>query len=215
MERNVAVLLEDVMLSYAYLAEPFVGKNERGETTYTYTTHALFPPNSPQHLKMKDAIARAAVIGWGSQGETVKAQLAAMDKLCIHDGNVTKGGQGPYKDMLYVACNSRNKPRILATRNGVNVELSPGDPLFPYSGCKANVAFDVYPQGAQGAKPNPGGKRINAGLTGVQFVSHGTPLGGGGRVASLEEFPTVDTAGADAPAPGAAAPGAAAGASLI
>ncbi len=39
-KRNVQVLLQDGLLSYAYLAQPFVGKNEQGETTYTYTLHA-------------------------------------------------------------------------------------------------------------------------------------------------------------------------------
>ncbi len=204
-ERNVSLLLQDVRLSYAYLANPFVGKDDNGNATYTYTTHALFKPGSPQHEQVRAAIAKVAVIGWGAQGEQIKQQLAATDKLCIHDGNVTKGGEGPYKDMLYVACNSKSKPKILVTRNGVNVEIGEGDPLYPYSGCFANVAFDVYPQSAAGAKPNKGGKRINAGLTGVQFLRHGEPLGGGGRVAKLEEFPTVETAGADAPAPSAAA----------
>ncbi len=208
-KKNVQVLLQDGLLSYAYLAQPFVGKNEQGETTYTYTTHVLFKPGSPQHEIVKAAINEACIIGWGAQADSIKQRLAAQDKLCIHDGNVTKGGDGPYKDMLYVSCNSRNKPRILVTRNGQNVEIERNDPLFPYSGCFANVAFDVYPQGAAGAKPNKGGMRINAGLTGVQFLRHGTPFGGGGRVASVEEFPVVETAGADA------APPAAAGGSLI
>ncbi len=211
-ERNASVLLEDCLLSYCYVGEPFQGKNDQGQPTFTYTVHAIFKPGSRQHEIVKVAVAKACVIGWGAQADVVKAQLAAQDKLCIHDGNITKGGEGPYKDMLYVACNSKVKPRVLATRNGVNVDVQNGDPLFPYSGCQANVSFDVYPQGGQGAKPNPGGKRVNAGLTGVQFLRHGTPLGGGGRVAKLEEFPVMETAGADAPAPGAAA---SAGSSLI
>ncbi len=210
-QRNVQVMLEDVLLSYAYLAQPFVGKNEQGETTYTYTAHALFKPGSPQHEKVKKAVAEACIIGWGAQADTIKQQLAAQDRLCIHDGNITKGGEGAYKDMLYVSCNSKHKPKIVAWRNGANVEIGPEDPLFPYSGCQATVLFDVWPQGAAGAKPNKGGKRINAGLTGVQFLKHGTPLGGGGRVAQVEEFPQLQTDGADA-APPAAAGG---GASLI
>ncbi len=202
--KNAPVCLEDVLLNYAFLARPSQGKNDAGEVTYTYTVQAIFKAGSKQHEIMKKAIAAASIIGWGAQGDTIKAQLAAQDRLCIHDGNVSKGGVEPYKDMLYVTFNSKVKPKVVCWRNGANVEIGPEDPLFPYSGCRATVLGDVYPQGGNGAKPNKGGKRINAGLTGVQFLKHDTPLGGGGRVASVEEFPTVQTEGADAPAPTAA-----------
>ncbi len=206
--RNVPVLLTDVLLSYAYLAQPYIGKPEPGKTPKaTYTTHSLFKAGTANHNAMREGIAKVAALGWGAQAEAVKQQLAGQDRLCLHDGNITKGGADPYKDMLFVSASNERRPKILVTRNGVNVEIGPEDPLFPYSGCYANVMVDLWPQGADG-KPNQYGKRINATLTGVQFLRHGTPLAGGGRVASPEEFPMVETAGADAAPPAAAAGGA-------
>jgi hypothetical protein len=151
----------------------------------------------------------AAALGWGAQAEAVIVQLKGQDKLCIHDGNITKGGADPYKDMLFISASNERRPEILVTRNGVNVKIDASDPMYPYSGCRANLIVDLWPQSPDG-KPSKWGKRINATLAGVQFLQHGVPLGGGGRVAKLEEFPTVETSGADA-----AAPLAASGASLI
>lgn len=204
--RNATVLLTDVLLSYAYLAQPYGSKNDDGSVKLTYTTHAVFAPGSPAHEAMRKAIRDVAAQGWGAQAEAVIMQLKGQDKLCIHEGNVTKGGQPPYKDMLFVSASNERKPKILVTRNGVNTEIGNEDTMFPYSGCRANVMVDIWPQSPDG-KPSKWGKRINATLTGVQFLHHGEPLGGGGRVAQPEEFPTVETAGADAPAPSAAGGG--------
>lgn len=205
--RNVTVLLPEVRLSYAYLATPYVGKPEPGKTPKaSYTAHGLFKANSPAHLALKEAIRKTAALGWGAQADAVLAQLAGQDKLCLHDGNITKGGAEPYKDMLFVSASNERRPRILVTRNGVNVELAVDDPMFPYSGCWANLLLDIWPQSPDG-KPNQYGKRINATLTGVQFLRHDEAFGGGGRIASPEEFPTVETAGADAAPPAAAAGG--------
>ena len=201
--RNVTVLLPEVRLSYAYLAKPYVGKGDNGNAKASYTSHGLFKPGSPAHVALKDAINKCAAAGWGAQAEAVKLQLSGQDKLCIHDGNVTKGGQGAYKDMLFVSASNSRKPRILVTRGGVNVEIGDDDPMFPYSGCWANLLLDIWPQSPDG-KPSQFGKRINATLTGVQFLRHDEAFSGGGRIAQPEEFPTVETAGADAPPPSAA-----------
>lgn len=205
--RNVTVLLPEVRLSYAYLASPYVGKPEPGKTPKSsYTAHGLFKPESPAHKALRDAIMKVAALGWGAQAEATIVQLKGQDKLCIHDGNITKGGAEPYKDMLFVSASNERKPRILVTRNGQNIEIGNDDPMFPYSGCWANLLVDVWPQSPDG-KPSQWGKRINATLTGVQFLRHDEAFSGGGRIANPEEFPTVETAGADAPAPGAAAGG--------
>lgn len=205
--RNVSVLLTEVRLSYAYLASPYVGKGEGGKPgKASYTAHGIFKPESAAHKALRDAIMKVAALGWGAQAESTILQLKGQDKLCLHDGNITKGGQGPYKDMLFVSASNERKPRILVTRNGVNVEIGPDDPMFPYSGCWANLLLDIWPQSPDG-KPSQWGKRINATLTGVQFLRHDEAFSGGGRIASPEEFPTVETAGADAAPPAAGAGG--------
>lgn len=210
-EKNVTVLIPDVRLSFCYAAQPYVSVDKKtGAKKSTYTTHGLYKPESPAHLAMREAIVEVAKIGWGAQWESIITQLKGQDRLCQHEGNITKGGADPYKDMLYVSCNSDRRPKVVVTRNGVNVEIGPEDPMFPYSGCWANIIADIWPQKADGGW----GLRINAGWSGVQFLRHDEPFSGSGRVAKPEEFPTVETAGADAPPPGAGAPAAAAG-SLI
>jgi len=204
--RNISVLLPEVRLSYAYLAQPYVGRNDDGNAKSSYTAHALFKAGSPAHTAIRDAIRKVAAAGWGAQAEAVLQQLNGQDKLCLHDGNITKGGQGPYKDMLFVSSSNSRRPRILVTRNGQNVDIGPDDPMFPYSGCWANVMVDLWPQGADG-KPSQWGKRINATVTGVQFLRHDEAFSGGGRVAAPEEFPQMETSGADAAPPSAAAGG--------
>jgi hypothetical protein len=205
-DRNVSVLLPEVRLSYAYLAQPYVGRGDNGNAKASFTAHGLFKAGSAAHNAIREAIRKCAAAGWGAQADSVLQQLQGQDKLCLHDGNVTKGGADPYKDMLFVSSSNSRKPRCLVTRNGVNVEIGPDDPMFPYSGCWANVMVDIWPQGADG-KPSQFGKRINATLTGVQFLRHDEAFSGGGRVAKAEEFPQMETAGADAPAPSAAAGG--------
>lgn len=205
--RNVSVLLTDVLLSYAYLAQPYVGKPEPGKTPKaTYTTHGIYKPGSANHITMSEALRKVAAMGWNAQGEATLIQLKGQDRLCQHDGNISKGGAEPYKDMLFISASNERRPRILVTRNGVNVEIGVDDPMFPYSGCRANIMVDLWAQGADG-KPSQWGKRINGTLTGVQFLSHGEPLSGGGRIATPDEFPNVETSGADAPAPSAAPAG--------
>jgi hypothetical protein len=203
-EKNVTVLLEDVLLSYCYVAQPYVSVDKKtGAKKATYTTHGIFAPGSKAHQTMSEALAEVAKIGWGAQWESVIAQLKGQDRMCMHEGNVTKRGAEPYKDMRFVSMSSDRRPRVVVTRNGKNVDIGPEDPLYPYSGCRANLIADIWPQKADSGW----GMRVNAGWTGVQFLQHGEPLSGGGRVAAPEEFPTVETAGADAPAPTAAAGG--------
>ena len=112
--------------------------------------------------------------------------------MCIRDR---------YKNNLFIAANNPSRPRIVVTRGGVNIEIGPDDPQFPYSGARGNLIVDIWGQGTK-AKPNEFGPRVNAQLAGVQFLAHGAKLGGGGRLAQLDEF-GICPADADAPAPGA------------
>src|SRR5262245_31594875 len=120
-DSQVVVLLENVRLSYFYGFEPYVGKNSEGKDTRTYSVHALFDATHPALELVKQAQRKVAVAGWGPQAEAVLNQLAAQDKLCLHNGNVSKMDNEAYKDKFFVSANSKNKPRIIVTRGGQNV----------------------------------------------------------------------------------------------
>lgn len=197
------VLLTEVRLRVAFLAQPYVSKNDDGKDKASYSVVALIEPNSPAHQAIRQANREVAQAAWGAQWEAVMQQLAAQDRLCLHDG-ATKATDPSYQGKLFVSASSSRKPRTLVTRGGVNVEISEKDPMFPYAGCWANVLVNPWAQGPDG-KPNKFGKRVNAEILAVQFLRHDEAFGRAAAPIKLEEFPTVETNGADAAPPAAAA----------
>lgn len=192
------IMLTDVRLSYAYLFNPMVGTDDKGNTTRNFCTHAIMPPNHPAIELLKAAQREVAQAKWGNQWQAIMTALAGQDKLALHAGNVSKPGQEGYEGNYYVSANSKQRPTLVETRGGVNVQLVESDGR-PYSGCFANVMIAVYAQDPKGEKAKFG-KRINAQLMGVQFLRHGDAFGGG-RVAKPEEF-GITAEGADGAAPG-------------
>lgn len=201
-ETQIVLLLEHVRFSYFYGFEPFIGKNSEGKETRTYSAHAIFDRTHPAFELVRAAQRKVAAAAWGAQAEAVLAQLAAQDKLCMHDGNISKMGQDAYKDKIFVSANNSKPPNIIATRGGQNVVIQRNDPYAPYSGCWGNLMVAVYAQ-SPNSKPNKWGKRINAQFMGAQFLEHDEKLGGGGRIARPDEFPTVAPADADGAVPAA------------
>lgn len=204
------VVLQNVRVSYLYAFRPYVGKNDSGQETKTYCCHALMAPDHPGIAMIKAAQRKVAAAAWGAQAEAVLQQLAAQDKLCLHNGDVSKMGNPDYAGKFYVSANGKTRPNIVVTRGGVNVAIEADDPYAPYSGCWSNVIVAVYAQGPNN-KPSKYGKRLNAQFMGIQFVRHDEQFGGGGRVAKPDEFPVVAGVEADGAAPVAASAGAAGG----
>jgi hypothetical protein len=202
-ETQVTVVLSNVRLSYAYIFRPFKGKNDKGQETSSYSAHGIMLPTDPGVLLVRNAQRQVAAAAWGAQATDVLTKLAAQDKLALHDGNISKMGQEAYAGKYFVSANSKVRPKIAVTRGGVNTEIDEGDPCAPYSGCWANLIVAIYAQGPNN-KPSQYGQRINAQLMGVQFLRHDEKFGGGGRVATLDEFPNVEATGADAAAPAVA-----------
>jgi hypothetical protein len=226
-----SIVLTNVILSYAYLAKPQVSKSkEAGKADYvTYRLDAVFDPSSPNLDLVRNTQREIAKAAWGeaptqapgpvdpATGQatlvTLPAYLAKLTQLanegavCLRDGNKRTKIEEPYQNRFFVAATNKRQPRIVTTRQGVNVEIGAGDPNFPYSGCLANVIVEIWAQGHPG-KPSQYGSALKAQLTGVQLVEHRQPLGGGGKIASLDEFGLAPE-GADAPIPsGAQAPAA-------
>lgn len=200
---NKNVLLTEVRLRNAYLDKPFVGKNDKGEVTQSYSVRGLFNPGTPAHTGLSATIQNVAAGKWGAQAPAYIQEMAAADRLCLHDG-ATKASDPEFVGKKFFSATSRRKPKALVTRMGANVEIGPEDPCFPYAGCWANVLINVWPQDPKGQWP----RRINAEVIAVQFLRHDEAFAGGGAQAvNLEEFPQVETAGADAAPPAASGNG--------
>jgi hypothetical protein len=222
MSTNKTVVLQDVLFSYLYCAQPYVGKSAEGKETRTYCVHAVFPATHPAFATVREAMREVAKAAWGealamfpfgpadANGQASMIQLPTWEgklrgfqqenKIPLRDGNRRTKQEEPYTGNFFVAANSTRQPRVVVTRGGVNVEIKPDDPQYPYSGARGNVIIDIWAQGANG-KPSKFGQRINAQLTGVQFLAHGQKFGGGGRIATMDEF-GLCPADADAPPPG-------------
>jgi hypothetical protein len=192
-KQNTDLLLANVRLSYFFGFKPYEGD----DGSSSYCSHLIMATNHPQLGALQNLMRKVATDTWKDKAEEVLMQLKAQDRLCIHRGDVSKPGQDAYKGLLYISSSSKIKPRIVATVGGINQEVGEDHELACYSGCKANAIVSIW------AQNNKFGKRINAQLMGVQFVSHDQRLSGAGRVASVDEFGIVDGAGADSAAPAA------------
>lgn len=189
-KEETPLLLNNVRLSYFYGFKPYQGEDGKP----SYCAHLIIPRDHPQLSALTGMIKKVAKEVFGVEADQVLATLKAQDKLCLHNGDITKAGQEAYAGKLYVSANNKIKPRIVATVGGINQEIDESSDFAPYSGCKANAVVIIW------AQNNKWGKRINAQLTGVQFVAHDKRLGGGGKAASLDEFGVVAT-DADGAAP--------------
>lgn len=202
------VLLENVRFSYLYAFRPITGTNDKGQATVNYCGHAIMDPGHAGIEIVKAAQREVAAAAWGDQAINVLTALAGQDRLCLHDGNISKAGQEAYANKFFVSANSKNQPRVCVTRNGANVDILEADPCAPYSGAWGNMLIAVYAQLGVG-KSALHGKRVNAQLMGVQFLRHDTRFGGG-RIAKLDEF-KIAPAEADGAVPMAPATAGAAG----
>lgn len=140
-----------------------------------YGVNVLLDADDPQLEDIRVAIKEAATEKWGKKAATVLKQLQAQDRLCLHDGNL-KDYAG-YEGRMYISAASKTRPTVVDRRRN---PVSEADGLI-YAGAVGIVLLDIW------AQDNDYGKRVNAGLAGVQFYSHGEPLAGG-RPASTDEF---------------------------
>jgi hypothetical protein len=228
------ITVPDVLFSYLYSAQPKKNTDPKtGKVNETYEVDGVFPSTHPAFALVRDAQREVAKAAWGEvptqfpygtpdpntgqaamvtlpNWEGVLRGLQQENKIPLRDGNRRNKPEEPYTGNFYLAARLGAKPgvapRVVVTRGGVNVEIKPDDPQYPYSGARGNLVVEIWAQGANG-KPSPYGRRINCAFKGVQFLAHGNRFGGGARVASMEEF-GICPADADAPAPSGEAPGA-------
>lgn len=193
------IQLVNVRASHLYCFSPYVGKPSAQvpNPKPTFKSDFLFAPTHPAALLVASEIEKVgSTLQWkgGLTWAAVKENLKATDKLCLKKGDLSIG-QPEYAGLLYVKGSNGKMFTIL---DGDRSPLTERDGR-PYSGCYVNAIVDIW------AMDNNYGRRINATITGIQFVRHGDAFGGGARAASPEEFGVVAADSADMPTPGAAA----------
>jgi hypothetical protein len=118
------------------------------------------------------------------EAEMEKVRKAAKikvrpDKFALKDGDVVEY-DGYAGCMSLKAANKKRPTLVDKNRSPVTEE----DDIL-YAGCYVNAIVDFW------AQDNSFGKRINSNLLAVQFAADGEPFGGGGSVASPDEFDDV------------------------
>jgi hypothetical protein len=146
-------------------------------------------PEHPALELLKTAIKNVAVEKWGDEAAAILQQLVAGDRVCLRNGN-TKANYEGFAGNMFVSSRGYTRPLVINQDKSALLE----EDGKPYSGSYVNAQVSIW------AQANQYGKRINAQLGGVQFLRDGDSFGGG-HVADVSEFDTVNEGGADGAAP--------------
>lgn len=163
--------------------ELFEAKTVNGEGEPAFSAAALLPRNHPQIKEIEAAQEEVGKAKWGPKWPAVKKEAAAKDKLALHDGD-TKASYAGYEGNWYVNARNKTRPTVI-DRDRAQLTAQDGR---PYSGCYVNMIVELW------AQDNNYGKRINATLSGVQFLKDGEPFTGG-RPAGADEFDDLSNQG--------------------
>jgi hypothetical protein len=171
------VKLENVRLAFPVL---FEAKSVNGEGEPAFSANFLFSHTHPAAQTLRDAIETVGKDKFGQKWASVQKEILAKDRQCLHDGD-TKSDYAGYAGNFYVSSRNKARPTII-DRDKSPLSIADGR---PYAGCYVNAIVEVW------AQDNSYGKRINASLRGVQFVSDGEAFAGGGS-ASEDEFDALN-----------------------
>lgn len=161
-----------VRLSYANVWEP---KSINGGTE-KYSVSLIIPKSDTKTIAAINAAVDAAIEeGKGKFGG--KAPNKAALKLPLRDGDIDRPDDEAYAGSYFVNANSSTAPQI------VNRQVEPIlDRSEVYSGVYARVSINFY------AFNSNGNKGIACGLSNIQKVRDGEPLGG--RTNAADDFAT-------------------------
>lgn len=185
-QKDTVVMLENVRLAFPTIWTP---EQVQGKGKPAFSATFLLTPDHPSLPALKQAIQSVAAAKWGDGAGDILKQLVAADRVCLHNGDAKANFDG-FAGNKYVSSRSYTRPLII---DGQRNALAEADGK-PYSGCYVNGQVAIW------AQQNQHGKRINAQLSGIQFVRDGEAFGGG-RVATVDEFSEVSGEGVDGEAP--------------
>jgi hypothetical protein len=172
------ILLKNVRASYPHVLIPQENENDDGKTTKSYSIKALLPKET--HEEAKKLLVRVVnqILKDNNKGGKIPS-----DKKFIRDGDPKDDDDVAKPDE--VGCwvvSARESKRPAALSNKRDPETKKAKRLDPndvddvdliYGGCYVNILIRPWWQS------NKYGKRVNAGLSAVQFRGHGEAFGTG------------------------------------
>ena len=189
------VTIKDVRFNYTGSLFTAQKPKDGGAGKEKFSVVAIFPKAHPQLAEIKAAISAAAESKWGAKAGEVLKQLAAADRICLHDGDAKSDKPGYAGGNYFINASNELRPGVFGPQREVLVAADGK----PYSGSYGNIIMEFW------AQDNQFGKRVNASLLGVQHVKDGERLSGGG-VAAADDFEAIpDQAAAKAAVTGGGA----------
>ena len=173
------MLIKDVRFNYTQSLFTAQKPQQNLQGKEKFSVVAIIPKDHPQLAEIKAEMTKAAEGKWGAKTADTLKQLAAGDRLCLHDGDAKSDKPG-YAGNLFINASNELRPLVIGPQR---------EPLVaadgkPYSGSYGNIIIDFW------AQDNQFGKRVNASLMGVQHVRDGERLSGGG-VAAADDFEEI------------------------
>ncbi len=121
---------------------------------------------------------RVAQEKWGAKAKAVLAEIRANNRGAIKPGELKASYDG-YEGCDFISCNNNKTRPTVVDRNGSPLVEADGK---PYAGCYVLGHITLW------AQDNAWGKRINANITGVQFLRDGDAFGGGATPSNPDDF---------------------------
>lgn len=172
------IRVDGVRASYPHLAEPFSSDDGKGK----FGIVAMLPKETHREAAklvsdfIKDLLAE-------------KKERVSTDKRFFRDGNDTDKEE--YQDHWVISANESRRPSV-RHRSGAKMEKDEIEESI-YGGCWVNVL--IRPWFQDGQRVGKGyGKRVNAGLVGVQYVKEGEAFGDG-RIDDEDAWDSVEDEG--------------------
>jgi len=163
------VLVRNGRFSYPHVLVPKEGKDDNGNPTpASFSCTVLLPKRT--HTGVKNLFVRL----FDEILKEHKQRKLAPERKCFRDGD--NYDKEEYEGHWYLAAREQKKnPPKVRDADG-RTKLDPDDEARIYGGAYGHMLVRLWWQ------DNKHGKRINAGLVGVQFVKDGEPFGDATRV---------------------------------
>lgn len=186
---NGMIRIDNVRCSFPHLAKAFAGKSDDGkEGKPKFGIVGMLPKGT--HKEAKDLIVEAINKLLQDAGKGNEPIKVAADKKFIRNGDDQERPE--YADHWTVSAREERRPSVRDQRGNLVLETERIEDMV-YGGCFVNILIRPWYQ--DGQKVGKGyGKRVNAGLVGVQFARDGESFGEG-RIDDSDAWETVSDSG--------------------